>query len=131
MSSHTSCEMCAVQPLHPEFKCPVAQIGAKDFAFLNVNEPQRIPHPCTINIPSNVIDTTYTNNFSPPIVQQYLTFVVEDEVLSYHIQSQSDTSFLPKFDGVEDMTTTLQHHHMSDLLMHDDEGVDENGNQTR
>ena len=51
MSRHTYCEMCAVQPPHPEFKSPVAQIGANDFAFLNVNEPQRIPHPCTINIP--------------------------------------------------------------------------------
>jgi hypothetical protein len=45
----------------------------------------------------------------------------------YHIQSQADTSFLPKYDGVKDMTTTLQHLHMSDLLTHDDEGVDENG----
>ena len=49
-----------------------------------------------------------------------------DEVLFYHIQSQTDTSFVPEFDGVEVMTTTLQHLHMSDLLTHDD-GVDENG----
>ena len=51
---------------------------------------------------------------------------VEDEVLFYYIQSHADTSVLPKYDGVEDMTT-LQLLHMSDLLTHDDEGVDENG----
>ena len=45
----------------------------------------------------------------------------------YHIQSQADTTFLPKYEGLDDMTTTLQHLHMSDLLTHDDEGVDENG----
>ena len=97
MSRHTYCEMCALQPLHPEFKSPVAQIGAKDFAFLNVNDIG-IPHPCTIFTISNVTDTDYTNDFSPPIAPQHLTYRVEDEVLFYHIQSQADTSFVPKFD---------------------------------
>ena len=109
MSRQTYCEMRSVQPLHPKLNSPVAQIVAKYFAFLNVNEPQRIPHPCTINIPSNVTDITYTNDFKPPLAPQHLTHGVEDEVLFYHIQSQADTSFVPKYDGVEDMTTTLQH----------------------
>ena len=49
------------------------------------------------------------------------------EGLFYDIQSQAATTFLPKYDGVDEMTTTLQYLHMSDLLTHDDEGVDENG----
>ena len=53
LQSHMSRQ---VQPLNPEFNSPVAQIGAKDFTFLNVNEPQCIPHPCKIYIPSNVTD---------------------------------------------------------------------------
>ena len=128
MSRHTSCEMCAVKPPHLESKSPVAQIGAaKDLTLLNVNEPQRIPHPCKITILSNVTATDCSNDFRPPLAPQHLTYGVEAEVLLYHIQSQADTSFLLKFNGVEDMTTTLQHLHMGDLLTHDDEGVEENG----
>ena len=62
----------------------------------------------------------------PPLAQ-YLTYSAVEEGLIYHIQSLVDTIFIPKYDGVDDMTTTLQHLHMSDLLTHDDEGVDENG----
>ena len=46
---------------------------------------------------------------------------VEVEGLFYHIQSQADTTFSPKYDRFEDMTKTLQHLHRSDLLTHDDD----------
>ena len=107
MSRHTSCEMCAIQP---EFNSPVAQICAiTDLTLLNVNEPQRIPNPRKINTPSHLTDTDFDNDIRPPLTE-HLTYGAE---AVYHIQSQANMTSLPKYDGVEDMTTTLQHLHMT------------------
>ena len=75
MSRHTSCEMCAVQPLYLEFNSPVAQIcTVTDLTLLNVNEPQRFPNPCKIYIPSILTDTDFDNDIRPPLAQQHLTY---------------------------------------------------------
>jgi len=57
---------------------------------------------------------------------QHLTYDAKEIVLFHRIQSQTGTTFSPKYDGVEEMTSTLQNLHMSNLLTHDDEGVDKN-----
>ena len=51
--------------------------------------------------------------------------MVELEVLFHLIQFQADTTFILKYDGLENMTITLQHLHLSDLLTHDDMGADD------
>ena len=66
----------------------------------------------------------FSNDIIPPLA--HLTYDDVAEVLFYHIQSQADTTFILKYDGVDNMIT-LQHLHISDLLTHDGEGVDENG----
>jgi len=60
-----------------------------------------------------------------PLAQQHLTYSAVVEGLCYHTQSQAKTTFIPKYDGIDDLKT-LQHLHMIDLLTHD-EGVDGNG----
>ena len=42
------------------------------------------------------------------------------ECLFEHIQSQADKTFISKYDGVDDMTTTSQHLHTSDPLLFPD-----------
>ena len=85
MPCHTSCEMCAINPLQPEFKSPVTQISSvTDLALLNVNELQRIPNPCRINVPNNLTD--FINDIIPPLAHQHLTYgsvVSEWDILPY------------------------------------------------
>ena len=120
--------MCAINPLPPDFKSPVAQISVvTDLTILNIKAPQRIPNPCTINVPCDITEPDLRNDIIPPIAQQHRAYGAAEGGLFFHIQSQADTTFLPKYDGADEMTTTLQHLRMSDLLTHDDEGVDENG----
>ena len=57
MSRDTPCEMCAIDLPTLQFNSPVAQISAiTDLTMLNVNEPQRIPNPCKINVPFDITE---------------------------------------------------------------------------
>ena len=77
MSRNTLCEMCAINPLPPEFKSPVAQISAvTDLTILNVNAPQRISNPCKINVPCDITEPDLREDIIPPIAQQHLTYGV-------------------------------------------------------
>ena len=94
-----------------------------DLSFLN--EPPSfiiISHQCKINVPSHYTDKDFYMDEVPYRAPQHRTYTVESEVMVIH-----DRTFILKYDGIEDMTTTLQHLHMSDLLNHDNEGVDDNG----
>ena len=100
--------MCAIDQPTIRFDSPVAQTSAlTDLNILNVNEPQRIPNPCKINVTCDVTESDLCNDIIPPIAQQHLTYGATEEGLFYHIQSQADTTFLPKYDGVEDMMRVL------------------------
>jgi len=80
--SRLFCEVCTVNPLHPEYNCPVAQISAvTDLSLLNVNEPQRIPKLCKINVPSHVTDKDFYTVLGSPLAPQHLTYEMEAEVL--------------------------------------------------
>jgi transposase InsO family protein len=48
-------------------------------------------------------------------------------VLFAHVHAQADTTFLPTFTDVEDITQTLQHMHLSDILEYADDGADMEG----
>ena len=88
MSRHTSCEMCAINPLQPEFKSPVAQISAvTDLASLKVNEIQRIPNPCKINIPNNLTDTDFINDITDPSTTSNVQCCCRRDILSYSVTS--------------------------------------------
>ena len=96
MSRSTLCEMCAINPLPPDFKSPVAQISAvTDLTILHVNAPQRIPNPFKINVQCAITEPDLCNDMIPPIAHQHLTYGAMAEGLFYHIQSQSDTTFIP------------------------------------
>ena len=93
--------MCAINPLPPEFKSSIAHISAvTDLTILNVNEPQRIPNPCKINVQCALTDPDFSNDIIPPIAHQHFTYGAMAEGLFYHIQSQTDTTFIPKYDGL-------------------------------
>ena len=95
-SRTTLCEMCAIDQPTIRFDSPVAQTSAlTDLNILNVNEPQRIPNPCKINVTCDVTESDLCNDIIPPIAQQHLTYGATEEGLFYHIQSQADTTFLP------------------------------------
>ena len=82
--------MCAINPLPPDFKSPVAQISTvTDLTILNVNEPQRIPNPWKINVQCAITDPDFSNDIITPIAHQHLTYGAMAEGLFYHIQYQA------------------------------------------
>jgi hypothetical protein len=51
----------------------------------------------------------------------------EMQSLFYNISSAADTTYLPTYTTVDDMTQTIQNLHMSDLLEYDDDGSSTDG----
>jgi hypothetical protein len=78
--------MCAINPLPPDFKSPVAQISAvTDLTILNVNEPQRISNLCKISVQYALTDSDFSNDIITPIAHQHLTYGAMAEGLPYSV----------------------------------------------
>ena len=100
MSRHASCEMCALNPHQPEFKSPVTQIAAVPYHLAFAKRQRTATYPCKINVSNNLMNSDFINDIMP-LVQQHLAYSAVTECLFDHIQSQADTTFISKYDEVD------------------------------
>ena len=49
------------------------------------------------------------------------------DTLFCHIEAEGDTTHIPTYTSVDDMTQTIQHLHLSDILDYDDDGASTDG----
>ena len=126
LTSHLSttpcCEVCEVLRSVPPIITPVAHLltstqrsqlasDRHQYNFVSNSTPNRPgPSPTPHRRPSA------HSNYPPEL-----------ETLFYHIEAAGDTTHIPAYTSVDDMTQTIQQLHLSDILDYDDDGTSMDG----
>jgi len=97
-----------------------------DRLLLNANNHVDGPTP-GVNAHPLTTERDFITEFRQPWALQHRAFSGNTETLFHHIQATADTNSVPTHENDEEMISTLQHLHMSDLLQHDDDAIDPNG----
>ena len=106
---------------------PVVHILQKnDRRLLNVNFNLHTITP-GINVDPSMNDSDFTDDFRQQCAPQHQTYTIELAVLFNYIQSPQRLYLQCKYDNIDTTTAPLQHLHMSELLYHDEDSIDPDG----